>query len=40
MRGVDMEFLPTFKFMQFRKSRIKDIVTEEEQIMLMFSDVS
>lgn len=40
MRGVDQDFVATFKFMQFRKSSIKDIVTKEEQIMLTFNDVS
>jgi hypothetical protein len=29
MSGVDEEFVPTFKFIQFRKSRITDIITNE-----------
>ena len=40
MRGVDEEYIPTFKFFQFRKSLIKDIFTKEDQVMMMFSDIS
>lgn len=30
MRGVDEEFMPSFKFLQFRKSLIKDLYSKED----------
>jgi hypothetical protein len=40
MRGIDEEFLPTFKFFQFKKSKIKDTLNDSESYMLCFSDIS
>ena len=41
MRNNDEEYLPTFKFFQFKKSYIRDKSGEEEdQIMLSIQDVS
>ena len=40
MRGIDAEFMPTFKFFQFKKSNIRDCFSDEEQVMLTFNDIS
>jgi hypothetical protein len=40
MRGIDEEFIPSFKFFQFKKSKIKDQLTGNPKIMLCFSDIS
>ena len=40
MRGIDDEYIPKFKFFQFKKSLIKDRVEGKDQIMLYFSDIS
>jgi signal transduction histidine kinase len=40
MRGIDDEYLQTFKFFQFKRSRIKIGDSEEEKDMLCFSDIS
>ena len=40
MRGIDDEFVPSFKFFQFKKSMIRDKSNNSEQVMLCFSDIS
>ena len=41
MRGIDEEFIPTFKFFQFKKSNIKDPTAGlADQTMLCFNDIS
>jgi signal transduction histidine kinase len=42
MRGIEEEFLPTFRFFQFKKSLIKnmDKETVKDQVMLCFYDIS
>lgn len=42
MRDIDPEFLPLFKFFQFKRSTIdmKDETTDTSQTMMCFSDVS
>lgn len=39
--GIEVEDVPTFKFIQFRKSFINDIYnSNEHQVMLIFNDMS
>lgn len=40
MRGIDDTNIPTFRFFQFKKSKLRDSVTGKEQVMLCFSDIS
>jgi signal transduction histidine kinase len=40
MRGIKDDFVPSFKFFQFKKALIRDRSTNQEQIMLCFSDIS
>jgi hypothetical protein len=38
MRGIDEDFIPPFKYFQFKKSYIKGF--DGEHIMLCFQDIS
>lgn len=40
MRGIDEDNIPTFKFITFKVSYIKDKTSKDDQIMLCFSDIS
>ena len=40
MSGIGAEYIPSFKFFQFKKSKIKDSRSEYDKIMLCFSDIS
>lgn len=42
MRGIDEEYLPTFRFFQFKKSMIRDLDKKsgKDQVMLCFYDIS
>ena len=41
MYGIDSEFVPSFKFFQFKKSIIRSSIgSQEDQVMLCFSDIS
>ena len=40
MRGIEAEYIPSFKFFQFKKSKIKDRRNDYDKIMLCFSDIS
>jgi len=40
MRNIDEEFIPSFKFFQFKKSYIRDLEKKTEYVMLCFSDIS
>jgi hypothetical protein len=40
MRGIEKNFIPSFKFFQFKKSKIMDLITNTPKIMLCFSDIS
>jgi signal transduction histidine kinase len=39
MRGIDDEYIPKFKFIQFKKSEIKND-KGQERVMLCFNDIS
>ena len=40
MIGIEEDFIPTFKFFQFKKSFIRDSMSGQESIMLCFMDIS
>lgn len=39
MRGLDVEFVPKFKYIQFKKSEIKNN-NGSDKVMLCFNDIS
>jgi hypothetical protein len=40
MKGIDDDYIPDFKFFQFKKSFVKDLTNDHERIMLTFNDIS
>ena len=40
MRGIDDDYIPKFKFFQFKKSLLKDKEEGNDHVMLCFSDLS
>lgn len=40
MQGIQEEYLPKFKFFQFKKSQVKVLEDQEEKVMLCFTDIS
>jgi signal transduction histidine kinase len=40
MQGISEEYLPKFKFFQFKKSQIKVMKKQNSKVMLCFIDIS
>ena len=40
MQGISEEYLPKFKFFQFKKSQVKVLEDQEPKVMLTFTDIS
>lgn len=40
LKGIQEDYIPTFKFFQFKKSFVKDINSDHERVMLTFNDIS